>query len=189
MSKTEKLRKIIFIFWIFLIIFCLSFYFLNPELFNPYTLKNIFSDNLFFGLMIYFIISTLRGFTLIPSTPIVLAGILFFPPVELFFVNLLAVFTSSTIVFYFSEFMEFGKFFEKRYSRQMEKLKRLLKNKEIPIITLWGFFPAIPTDMIVYICNIIKIKLWKCLIGVAIGEATICAIYIYYGHLAIMYFF
>jgi uncharacterized membrane protein YdjX (TVP38/TMEM64 family) len=180
-KKLENVGSLGLYLWLALIIFCLSLYALRPDLFEPEDIRQFFSSNLWSGLTVYFIISTLRGFTLIPSTPIVLAGILVFPPLHLFLVNQLAVYSSSAILYYMTRYMRFDNFFFTHYPRQVERLIILLQKRELPIISLWGFAPFIPSDMIVCICSVLRISIWKTLIGVSIGEGVICAIYIFGG--------
>jgi len=109
--------------------------------------------------LIYFILGTLRGFTLLPSTPMVLAGILILPAWPLFLINLACVFSSSSIVYYWGKYLEFDKYFEKKYPKQLHELQSALKGKEIPVITLWSFFPFVPTDLICYTSEIMQIKI------------------------------
>jgi len=182
--QKEKLETINFFglyFWLTLIAISLGFYFLRPDLFSPERIREIFATNLVLGLLVYFIVSTLRGFTLIPSTPIVFAGILVFPAVPLYLVNLLAVFTSSAIVYYMARLVRFDHYFHERYPKKIETLTGLLRDRELPAISLWGFAPMVPTDMIVYVCSVLRINLAKTLFGTAIGEGVICAVYIFGG--------
>lgn len=167
--------------WLALIISCLGLYTLQPELFEPANIRSFFSDNLYSGLAVYLLICTLRGFTLIPSTPFVLAGILVFPPLPLFLVNQVAVYSSSAVLYYMTKSMRFDNFFFAHYPEQVERLIKLLRKRELPVISLWGFAPFIPTDMIVCICSVLRISVWKTLMGVSIGEGIICAIYIFGG--------
>lgn len=167
--------------WGMVVALSLSVYFLNPEWFAPGTLRQFFNDNLVVSLFLYFMVSTLRGFTLIPSTPFVLAGVLVFPPLPLFLVNQVAVYTSSAIVYFMARQVRFDQYFHERYPRQVERLTRLLHKRELVVISVWGFAPFVPTDMIVYVCSILRIKLWKTLLGASIGEGVICAIYIFGG--------
>jgi uncharacterized membrane protein YdjX (TVP38/TMEM64 family) len=51
----------------------------------------------------------------------------------------------------------------------------------MPIMIGWSFFPLLPTDVICYVCGALEIDYKKFLIGVAIGEGTICGMYIYLG--------
>tara|TARA_R110001592_G_C13035023_1_gene738762 strand:+ start:497 stop:1087 length:591 start_codon:yes stop_codon:yes gene_type:complete len=167
--------------WLALIVACLGLYTLQPELFEPANIRTFFSDNLYSGLTVYLVICTLRGLTLIPSTPFVLAGILVFPPLPLFLVNQVAVYSSSAVLYYTTRSMRFDNFFFTHYPQQVERLITLLRKRELPVISLWGFAPFIPTDMIVCICSVLRINVWKTLMGVSLGEGIICAIYIFGG--------
>ena len=167
--------------WLGTIGISLSLYFFRPELFEPERLRVFFDRNLVPGLALYFIVSTLRGFTLIPSTPLVLAGILVFPPLPLFLVNQLAVYSSSAIVYYMARHLRFDHYFHARYEPQLRKLTRLLHRREMPVIAVWGFAPFVPSDLIVYVCSVLRISVAKTLIGISIGEGVICAIYIFGG--------
>ena len=183
-DKLEKLEHINFFglyLWLGIITVCLSLYFFQPELFEPQRLRGYFSTNLVPGLLGYFVISTLRGFTLIPSTPIVLAGVLVFPPWPLFLVNQLAVYTSSAIVYYMARYVRFDRYFHEHYEPQVTRLTRLLHKRELPVIAAWGFFPVVPSDMIVYVCSVLRVSVVKTLIGISIGEGVICALYIFGG--------
>ncbi len=183
-KKLEKFETINFFglyTWLIVITACLSFYFFRPDFFEPQRIREFFNTNLIPGLTIYFIISTLRGFTLIPSTPIVLAGILVFPPLPLFLVNQLAVYTSSGIVYYMARYLRFDHFFHEHYDKQVKQLTTLLHKKELPVIAAWGFTPFVPSDLIVYVCSVLRISVAKTLIGISIGEGVICAIYIFGG--------
>ena len=167
--------------WSMLVVLCLSLYWFFPELFAPERIRDFFQANLEHGLLLYFVISTLRGFTLIPSTPLVLAGILVFPPLPLFLVNQLAVYSSSAIVYTMARHLRFDHYFHQRYPRQVEKLFSLLRSRELPVISLWGFAPFVPSDMIVYVCSVLRVSVWKTLLGISIGEGAICAFYIFGG--------
>ncbi len=167
--------------WLALVTVSLFLYFFEPELFDPQHIRGYFSANLESGLLLYFVISTLRGFTLIPSTPLVLTGVLIFPPLHLFLVNQLAVYTSSAIVYFLARYFRFDHYFHEHYPEKIARLTRLLRERELPVISLWGFAPVVPSDMIVYVCSVLRINIWKTLIGISIGEGVICAIYIFGG--------
>ena len=182
--KKEKLEHLNFLglyTWLALVSVCLFLYFFRPDLFAPQNIQRFFSDNLISGLFVYFIISTLRGFTLIPSTPIVLAGVLVFPPLPLWLVNQMAVYTSSSIVYFMARQFRFDHYFHDHYPTQVARLTALLKKSELAVIAAWGFMPVVPSDMIVYVCSVLRISVWKTLLGVSIGEGVICAIYIFGG--------
>lgn len=180
-NKPETLNHSGLFLWLGLVTICLSLYFLYPDFFSPQYLRQFFTGHLAEGLTLYFIISTLRGFTLIPSTPLVLAGVLVFPPWPLFLVNQAAVYTSSAIVYYMARYVRFDHFFQTHYEKQTVRLMALLHRRELPVIAIWGFAPMVPSDMIVYVCSVLRISVVKTLIGISIGEGAICALYIFAG--------
>lgn len=184
MEQREKLATENYLglyFWLALIAVCLLLWFLNPEVFAPDRIRQFFSANLFAGLSVYLLLASLRGLTLIPLTPLLLAGILVFPPWPLFWVNLAGIYISSALIYYLAGFCGFDRFFATHYPRQISRLTQLLNKRELPIITLWSFVPFVPTDLIVYVASVLRINVIKTLLGVSIGEAIICAIYIFAG--------
>jgi uncharacterized membrane protein YdjX (TVP38/TMEM64 family) len=165
--------------WLVLIALSLLFYFFNPEVFAPDNIRRFFSANLYAGLAVYFALACVRGFTLIPLTPLLVAGIVIFPPWPLFIVNLAGIWVSSAVVYYLARHLRFDHFFSLHYPRQIERLTALLRNREFPVILLWSFMPVTPTDLIVYVCSVLRISAFKTLLGVSAGEAVICALYIF----------
>ncbi|HTG90078.1 MAG TPA: VTT domain-containing protein [Vicinamibacterales bacterium] len=130
---------------------------------------------------LYLVLGCLRGFTLVPATYLVLAGMLVLPPVPLYLLTLAGIAVSSAAVYLFAEVMELDRFFERHYAPQVARLRDLLARREFPIVVVWSFFPIAPTDLICYVCGALKVDLKKCLLGVTLGEGTICAIYIFLG--------
>ena len=129
----------------------------------------------------YLALGCLRGFTLIPATYLVVAGMLVLPPVPLYALTLVGIVISSAAVYYFAGAMQFDRFFERRYAPQIARLRALMARRELPIVIAWSFFPIAPTDLVCYVCGALKVDLGKCLLGVTIGEGAICAIYIFLG--------
>src|SRR5687768_4206670 len=129
----------------------------------------------------YLALGCLRGFTLVPVTYLVVAGMLVLPPLPLYLLTVIGIIVSSAAMYYFAEAMEFDRFFERRYASKIARLRALMARRELPIVIAWSFFPIAPTDLVCYVCGALKVDLKKCLIGVTIGEGTICAIYIFLG--------
>ena len=102
-----------------------------------------------------------------------------FPPMEAYLLNLVGIITSSTIVYHFARFVGLDHAFESRYPSQLTRVRVALRRKELPIIVGWSFFPAVPTDMIIYVASTLHIPLWKCLLGVLLGEGALNAFYIF----------
>jgi uncharacterized membrane protein YdjX (TVP38/TMEM64 family) len=173
-----KFRKITFCLWLILVMGIIITYFLFPEIFSLSFMEETAVDHPIAVLMIYYLIISFKGLTFMPGTPILLAGMMLFSPVEVFFVNMAGIMTSTLLVYYFSKYLEFDVFFETKYNKYIEKIKANLINKELPVIIGWSFIPCFPTDVIVYIGSTLRVNVLKCLIGVFIGEAIINSFYI-----------
>ena len=135
----------------------------------------------------YLFLGCIRGFTLVPATSLVLAGMLVLPPVPLYLLTLVGIVVSSAAVYEFAEAMQFDRYFEKRHGPQVARLRDLMRRRELPIVIAWSFFPIAPTDLVCYVCGALKVDLRKCLLGVTIGEGTICGIYIFLGARALTF--
>lgn len=167
--------------WFGLIAAALLAWFLYPEAFAPARIQRFFAANLAVGLSLYFVLSVVRGFLLIPLTPLLLAGILVFPPLPLFLVTLAGIWFSSALIYWLSRRLRLDQFFRRHYPAQLDRLTALLHKAELPVILLWSFAPFTPTDLIVYVCSVLHVNAWKTLGGVLVGEAAVCAVYIFGG--------
>jgi len=130
---------------------------------------------------VYLGLGCLRGFTLVPATYLVVAGMLVLPPLPLYVLTVAGIVVSSTAVYYFAEAMQFDRLFERRYAPQVARLRALMRRRELPIVIAWSFLPIAPTDLVCYVCGALKVDLKKCLLGVTVGEGAICAIYVFLG--------
>ena len=131
--------------------------------------------------LLYLALGCIRGFTLVPATYLVVAGMLVLPPLPLYALTVAGIIVSSAAVYYFAEAMQFDRWFEHRYAPQVARLRALMRRRELPIVIAWSFFPVAPTDLVCYVCGALKVDLKKCLLGVTVGEGAICAIYIFLG--------
>ncbi len=122
-----------------------------------------------------------RGFTLIPSTTLVLLAVPFFPPVPLFALTLAGILISSTSIYYFADALHLSEILAPLGDARLARLRAAMARYEFPVIVGWSFFPFAPTDLICYACGVFGVRFWKCLVGVAIGEGAICAVYIFLG--------
>jgi uncharacterized membrane protein YdjX (TVP38/TMEM64 family) len=172
-------KKLAFYFWIFMITGGITVYFLFPDDINLLFLENFSEEYHYIALIIYFLLLSVRGLTMIPSTPLLLAGVLIFDPVELFLVNMAGILSSSTIVYYFSRYLGFDAYFETKYGKYVRKIRRSITDKELPVIVGWSFFPLVPTDLIVYVGSSLRVPVFKCLLGVFMGESVLNIFYIF----------
>jgi len=133
------------------------------------------------GYAAYLALGAVRGFTLIPSTTLVLAALPFFPPGPLLAATLIGIAISSSSIYFFSSALHLDERLGARQAAQVARITALINRYEFPIIIGWSFFPLAPTDLICYVCGVLRVRFWKFLIGVTLGEGAICAVYIYGG--------
>jgi uncharacterized membrane protein YdjX (TVP38/TMEM64 family) len=180
MTETKpQFKKKTFVVWITAVAALLTLYFMNREFLDVEVVRSLVDQNRALVIPIYLLILSLLGLTFIPSTPFAIAGVLLFSPGFAYVLNLVGIITSSTIVYHFAGFLGLGAAFEGRHPEQTTKVQAALRHKELPIIVGWSFFPAVPTDLIIYVASSLKIPLWKCLLGVLIGEGILNAVYIF----------
>ena len=157
----------------------LILYVAKPDLFDISFLRENVSNHKVPVLLLYLIILTFIGLTVIPSTPFAVAGVLLFPPVTAYIINLIGIITSSIVVYYFTKYLRLDVWLDSKYPAKIEKIKKALLKKELPIIAGWSFFPLVPTDLIIYVSSTLNIPFWKCALGVLIGEGSLNAFYIF----------
>ncbi|MGW8316145.1 MAG: TVP38/TMEM64 family protein [Bacteroidales bacterium] len=179
MGEKKKVRRKSLYIWIAIIVVTLVLYYVKRDLFDISFLREHVSDHEIPVLIIYLLILTFIGLTVIPSTPFAVAGVLLFPPLTAYIVNLIGIITSSFVVFYFTKYLRLDVWLDAKYPAKIEKIKKALRKKELPIIAGWSFFPIVPTDLIIYVSSTLNIPFWKCAVGVIIGEGTLNAFYIF----------
>ncbi|MEA3463007.1 MAG: VTT domain-containing protein [Bacteroidota bacterium] len=179
MGNNIKVRRKTLYIWIAVVVVTFILYNVNRDLFDISFLKEYVGDHKLLVLGLYLVILTFIGLTFIPSTPFAIAGVLLFPPLEAYIINLTGIITSTIVVYYFTQYLGINVWLESKYPAQIEKVKNALRKKELPIIVGWSFFPVVPTDLIVYVSSTLNIPFWKCAIGVIIGEGTLNALYIF----------
>lgn len=183
----RRIRALLLVLWVIVIGGSLYLFFFQREAVQR-ELQNAMSASMVAAGFIYLLIGSLRGFSLLPVTTLLLLGVVFFPPVPLFLLTLGGILISSASIYWFSEALHLEETLNTRHLQAMERLKALLRHREFPIIVAWSFFPIAPTDLICYACGILRVDFRKCLLGVLLGEGAICAIYIFLGHHFLKFF-
>ena len=175
-----RVRYAIFTMWLVIVAGALYLYFFQRDLVEA-QLKNALSTSTFIGAFVYILLGSLRAFTLVPSTFLVVIAIPFFPAWLLFLITLPIIGISSGIIYGFAEILHMDEDFERKYPKQIRKLKDLLQRHQLPIIIGWSFFLFLPTDLLCYVCGTLRINFTKFILGVVIGEGAVYGIYIYLG--------
>jgi uncharacterized membrane protein YdjX (TVP38/TMEM64 family) len=112
---------------------------------------------------------------------LVVLAIPLFPPLPLLVSTLVGIAISSASIYAFAGSLKLGEYLERKHARHMERLQTALRRHPTSIVTAWSFLPIVPTDLICYVCGVMRISFRRFLFGVLIGEGAICAIYIFAG--------
>ncbi len=171
-------RKKTFFAWLLVVMAVLVLYLTHRDQIDVVWIRGVVNDNRFLVLPFYLLLLSVLGLAFIPSTPFAIAGVFLFDPMLAYTINLVGIITSSTIVYHFAGFLGLRDAFETRYPHRVEKVRAALAHKELPIIVGWSFFPVVPTDLIIYVASTLKIPLWKCLLGVLLGEGVLNGFYL-----------
>lgn len=175
-----RVRRILGLLWLAFVAAALYLAFFHRE-FVAARLQAATTQSIIAGGVLYLVLGCIRGFTLIPATSLVLVGIVFFPPWPLFALTLAGIIASSASIYYFAGALHLEELLKERHAKHIDRLRDMLNRYGLPVIVLWSFFPLAPTDLICYLSGVLRIRVWICLLGVAIGEGAICALYIFLG--------
>ncbi len=181
---SSAVRYVCLAVWLCAIVAGMGSYLLYPHLFTAENIAEFlrkFEGEIW---IIYLAMSALRGFSLLPSTPLVIAGTLLFPdqPFGVLTACIAGILLSSTMIYYFSEFLGFAEFFENHKPELTHKLKAKLEHPlGFIFVALWAFFPLVPTDLVCYLAGTTKMNYWKFFAAIFIGELIICSGYVFLG--------
>lgn len=181
---TRVARKIILGLWAVIIIACLASYFADPASFSAVNIAAFIER---FGTaiwLVYLVFSILRGFTLLPSTPLVIAGSMLFPykPWSVLAVSMSGILMSSAMIYYLSEFLGFSDYFERHSPDVVHRIKARLEHPlGFLFVAAWAFFPFVPTDLVCYAAGTTKMAFPRFITAIGVGECILCSFYIFSG--------
>lgn len=135
-------------------------------------------NNLILASLIYGGLLALRGATMIPSTPLLLAGIVLFPGPWVWALNMIGILASSALVYSLVRAFGFDYLVRRKYRERVRQLTALMRKHDFPVIIGWSLFPMVPTDVIVYTAATLRLPLARCLSAVAIGEGILITFYV-----------
>ncbi len=176
------LKKISALIWLAAVVITLVFLLFNPQFLSADYLRDFFSrfENQIW--LAYIIISALRGFILIPSTPFVVVGALLFPQHEFWVlsVSLFGLFASASFLYFFADWLGLADYLQNKYPDKIDKIVKIFQHKYAFLLVMaWAFFPLVPTDLICYIARLVKMPYPKMMLGILSGEAILIVTLIY----------
>ena len=178
------IRYIVLGLWIGFLLFCIGYCACYPSTLSSNYLSTFFQKFEGFISVVYVTISILRGFTLLPSTPFILAGAMIFPEhlLFVFFVSLLGAIISSALIYHFAHLMGFDSFFEKKYPQKIGLMQKRMNQKRGALFIIgWVLFPFVPTDLLCYVAGIIRMNFTRFILAMFLGYLPSTIFYLYLG--------
>lgn len=178
------IRRTAIAIWVVLIAASIVSYLIWPHRFSPDNIASILRAFENEALLIYLVISAFRGFTLLPSTPLILAGSILFPhrPFLVLSVSIFGILASSSMIYWFSDLLGLTDHFESKKGEAVSRIRARLEHPAgIVFVVLWAFFPLVPTDAVCYVAGSIRMNFPKFIGAIFVGELVLCLIYVFAG--------
>ena len=167
-----------------LIVSGLVLYVSRPDLFTPGSIAGFLTKFQREALVVFLALSVVRGLTLLPSTPLVIAGTFAFPtePWLVLVISIFGIVVSSSMIYWFSDFLGISEFFETRKANTVAKIRSRLEHPTgLAFVFLWAFFPLVPTDAVCYVAGSTRMNFPKFIAAITAGELVLCSFYIFSG--------
>ena len=179
-TNSQTVRRLRLFLWILFGATFLFLYYTRAAAWGP-EFRSVAESSVLLGYGLYLALGCIRGFTLIPATNLVLLAIPIFPPLPLFAMTLFGILISSASIYAFAGSLHLAEYFERKHAEKAERVRAALRRNPTTIVMAWSFFPLVPTDLICYVCGVMRISFGRFLFGVMVGEGAICATYIFAG--------
>jgi uncharacterized membrane protein YdjX (TVP38/TMEM64 family) len=180
----QKIRQAAIACWLIAVAGGMAYYLTNRDAFGAAQIAGSLRQFSRYMLVAYLAVSVSRAFVLIPSTPFVVAGALLLPdqPRTVLGISMLGIALSATLIYFLSEALGFRRYFERAHGPSLRRVEEILRGKTgFACLVGWAFFPFAPTDAACYVAGIVRMRFWKFLSAVCLGELVICSFYVYVG--------
>ncbi|HHD2751415.1 TPA: TVP38/TMEM64 family protein [Clostridium perfringens] len=164
MKKFYKIFISLFIIALILIMF----YFMNKDIMNVDTLKNLILDSGYFAPLIYIIAFSLVPLTFFPDSLLAIFGGTIFGLSRGFLYTSIGALIGGSISFFISRILG-QSFVEKLENDKLKNIQNLLKDNGFLMILLLRLIPLFPFDLISYGAGLTKISYKDFLLGTLIG--------------------
>lgn len=178
----NSIRQVVFGLWILCVVAGIGYYLANRAEFTPTHLAEFFRRHQPWFLLLYLVFLVMRAFVLLPATPLIIAGSLLMPahPWTVLAITLLGLALSSTLIYYFSDWLGFRAHFERAAPKQIALVDRWLKHPlGVFIVAGCAFLMVVPTDLVCYVAGTVRMPFKRFLGALMVGEAILCGIYIF----------
>lgn len=176
-------RKFILIFWIISLISIFGYYLTHKDSFRVENIRLFLEQFWSLLLFVYFLISALRGLTLIPSTPFVVVWAVLFPGDLLFvyIISLFGILLSVSMIYFFSQEMGFEEVLMKKYPKTVKKAENWIQKHGFIAVSVTSFLLFIPTDVVSYMAGTLRMNYLKFIAWVMVGEWLVWGVIFFSG--------
>lgn len=186
----ERFRLVALCVWAATIIAAIVLYTSDPQRFSPEQIASYLREFGGTALFVYLAVSTLRGLTLLPSTPLILAGTFLFPrqPWLVLAISMFGIVASSGMIYWLSDALGISSYFENKKPHHIPKIRSRLEHPlGLLFVVAWAFFPLVPTDAVCYVAGSIRMNFTRFMTAIFLGELVLCSVYIFSGRYLIQY--
>jgi len=177
-------RQVVLAIWLLCAFFALALYLPNREEFTPQVIAALLVEHRTWFLLIYFGLLILRALVLLPATPLIIAGSLLLPdhPWILLLVTLAGLMVSSTLIYFFSDWLRFRAHFERVAPGQVVRVERWMRHP-LGMLLVAGSAIAmiVPTDLVCNVAGTVRMPFARFIGALLVGEIVLCSMYIFGG--------
>ena len=177
----KSTRKYIILFWAVSLIPFGIFLIYHPGFLDPRNLAIFVQWFWIWSLVIYALLFLFRGLLLVPSTPLILVGMILFPDDThaVFAISMTGILFSALIIYRFSDILGLDEYFAENV--KSTKIRKMIEVYGFYAVAFWSFFLVLPTDLICYVAWAVRMNIYKFIGAVALGEGFIIGIFLYGG--------
>jgi len=171
------------IIWLLVLTIFWGYYFYNPDFVSAENLSTFILKFKNHILVTYAIMFILRPFTMLPGATFVIVGTIIFPTnLEVILIlSTCCELVSSSIIYFFSDFMGFDEHFQRKFPKKMDYIKQKLESKSgFTFMLLWCSTPFTPSDLIFYLAGSLHISYKKFIVAVFLGHIILYSIFVYF---------
>lgn len=176
----KKIRKYTISIWIIVLAIFWIYILNHREILDPKNFAALIQWFWSGAIIVYGLVFLFRWILLVPSTPLILVGMLLFPnsPHIVFIISMMGIIFSSLVIYRFSDLLWFDEYFEE-HNHNNKKMEYFINKYWFFAVAFWSFFLVLPTDLVCYIAGMVRMNIYKFIAWVFVWEGLIIWLFIY----------
>lgn len=176
----KKIRKYTISIWIIVLAIFWIYILNHREILDPKNFAALIQWFWSGAIIVYGLVFLFRWILLVPSTPLILVGMLLFPnsPHIVFIISMMGIIFSSLVIYRFSDLLWLDEYFEE-HNHNNKKMEYFINKYWFFAVAFWSFFLVLPTDLVCYIAGMVRMNIYKFIAWVFVWEGLIIWLFIY----------